>query len=166
VRGEESRAGGQRSGAVAGRQAGRHETGMCTVMAGRQAGRQAVDRRLAPKARLAAPTCPKYSCAPETSCIRSWVVMSSLYCLGLYNPDRIIRSSSSVPTMNQITSNKHYWQKTGEQIGSIAKSHSHCSKFTLLNPIHIALLANPSHIALLDQSHSHRSLGPIPFTLL
>lgn len=42
VRGE-SRAGGQRSGAVAGRQAGRHETGMCTVMAGRQAGRRSID---------------------------------------------------------------------------------------------------------------------------
>jgi len=47
----ESRAGGQRSGAVAGRQARDRNV----YSNGRQAGRRAVDRRLAPKARLAAP---------------------------------------------------------------------------------------------------------------
>ncbi len=59
----ESRAGAQRSGAVAGRQArdrnvysnGRQAVRQAGRQSGRQAGRQAVDRRLAPKARLAAP---------------------------------------------------------------------------------------------------------------
>jgi hypothetical protein len=100
--------------------------------------------------------------------------MSSLYSLGLYticgNPDRIIRrTSSSVPTMNQITSNKQGNRLVQEpnpiHIALLDQSHSHyCS----LGPIPFTSLSwtNPIHMALIDRSLSHCSLGLIPFTLL
>jgi hypothetical protein len=110
------------------RQAGRHETGMCTVMAGRQAGGRSTT---CAEGSAGSATCPKFSCAPETGCIRSWVVMSSLYSLGLCTKSHSHYSLGPIPfTLLSWTNPIH--------IALLDQSHSYGSHTPI--PFHIALV--------------------------